>query len=63
MVLDLTSLILIRHDCVDNKVIGDGGKTWVLVRQRFPSDETVTVDSVGQQLARLQVEEDEALHS
>ena len=28
MVLDTTSLMLIRHDCVDNKGLGDGHKAW-----------------------------------
>ena len=63
MVLDSTSLMLIRHDCVDNNGSGDGRKAWVLLQQRFQSDETVTVASVMQQLARLQLEEDEAIHN
>ena len=63
MVLDSTSLILIRHDCVDNKSLRDGRKAWVLLQQRFRSDETVTVVSVMLQLVRLQLKEDEALHN
>ena len=53
MVLDSTSLMLIRHDSEDNKGLGDGRKAWVLLQQRFRGDETVTVVSVMQQLARL----------
>ena len=63
MVLDSTSLMLIRHDSVDNKGLGDVRKAWVLLQQRFRSDETVTVVSVMRQLARLQLQEDEALHN
>ena len=32
MVLDTTSLMLIRHDCVNHKGIGDGHKAWGLLR-------------------------------
>ena len=63
MVLDSTSLMLIRHDCVDHKGLGDGHKAWQLLQQRFRSDETVTVVSVMRQLARLQLKEDEAIHN
>ena len=61
MVLDTTSLMLIRHDCVDNKGLGDGHKAWGLLQERFRSNETVTVVSVMRQLARLTLKEDEAL--
>ena len=63
MVLDSTSLMLIRHDRVDHNGLGDGRKAWVLLQQRFRSDETVTVVSMMRQLARLQLKEDEALHN
>ena len=63
MVLDSTSLMFIRHDCVDNKGLGDGRKAWVLLQQRFRSDETVTVVSVMRQLARLQLKKHPALHN
>ena len=63
MVLDSTSLMLIEHDCVDNKDPGNGRKAWVLLQQRFRSDETVTVVSAMRKLARLQLKEDEALHN
>ena len=63
MVLDSTSLMLIRHECVDNKGPSNGGKASVFLQQRFRSDETATVASVMRQLARLQVKEDEALHN
>ena len=63
MVLDSKILMFIRHDCVDNKGLGDGRKAWVLRQQRLRSDETVTVFSVMRQLARLQLKENEALHN
>ena len=63
IVLDSTSLMLIRHDCVDNKGLGDGHKAWGLLQERFRSNETVTVVSVMRQLARLALREDEALHN
>ena len=62
MVPDSTSLMLIRHECVDKKRLGDGRKSWILLQQRFRSDEAVTVVSVMRQLDRLQLKEDEALH-
>ena len=48
---------------MDNKGLGDARKAWVLLQQKFRSDETLTVLSVMRQLARLQLKEDEALHS
>ena len=45
MVLDSTSLMLIRHDCVDHKGLGDGHKAWGLPQERFRSNETFTVVS------------------
>ena len=63
MVLDSTSLRLTKHDCVDNKGLGDERKAWVLLQQRFRSDEAVTVVSVMKQLAPLQLKEDEALYN
>ena len=35
MVLDSTSLMLIRHDCVDHKGLGDGHKAWGLLQDIF----------------------------
>ena len=52
LVLDSTSLIMIRHDCVNHKGLGDGHKAWGLLQERFTSNETVTVVSVMKQLAR-----------
>ena len=46
MVMVSTSLMLIRHDCVDNKGLGDGRKSWVFLQQRFRSVETVRLVSV-----------------
>ena len=63
MVLDSTSLMLIRPDCVDRKGLGDGHKAWGLLQKKFRSNETVTAVSVMRQLARLTLKEDEALHS
>ena len=58
MVLGSTSLMLIRHDCVDRKGLCDGHKAWGLLQERFRSNETVTVVSVMRQLARLTLKED-----
>ena len=55
--------MLIRHDCVDHKGLGDGEKPWGLLQERFRSNETVTVVSMMRQLARLALREDEALHT
>ena len=63
MVLDSSSLMLIRHNCVDHKGLGDGHKASGLLQDRFRSNETVTVVSLMRQLSRLQLKEDEALHS
>ena len=60
-VLDSTSLMLIRQNCVDNKGLGDGREAWVLLQQKFRSDESVTVVSAMRQLAHLQLKDDEAL--
>ena len=63
IVLDSTSLMLIRHDCVDHNGLGDGHEAWGLLHERFRSNENVTVVSLMRQMARLQVREDEALHN
>ena len=62
MTLDASSLMLIRHDCVNSKGLGDGQKAWKLLQQRFRSDETTTVINLMRQFARLQLREDEAIH-
>ena len=62
MTLDASSLMLIRHDCMNRKGLGDGQKAWLLLQQRFRSDETTTVISLMRQLAKLQLREDEAIH-
>ena len=62
MTLDASSLMLIRHDCVNIKGFGDGQKAGRLLPQRFRSDETTTVISLLRQLARLKLREDEAIH-
>ena len=63
MVFDSTNLMLIRHDCVDNKGPGKGRNAWVLLQQKFRSDETVTVVSAIWQLGCLQLKKNDALHS
>ena len=64
MILDASSLMLIRHDCVNSKGLGDDQKAWQLLQQQFRSDEreTTTVMSLMRQLSRLQLREDEAIH-
>ena len=63
VVLDSTSLMLTRHDCVDSKGLGDRRKASILLQQRFRSDETVTMFNVMRQQARLQVRKDEVVHN
>ena len=55
--------LLIRHDCVKHKRLGDGHKSWGLLQERFRSNETVTVVNVMRQLARLTLKKYEALHN
>ena len=62
MALDSTSLMLLRHDCVNLRGKGDGHKAWTLLQRRFRSDERTTVVSLMRQLSKLQLKEDEALH-
>ena len=63
MVLNSTSLIIIRHYCEDNKGLGNGHKIWTLLQQRFRSDETMPVVSVMPQLAHLPLKEHKAQHN
>ena len=58
VVLDSTSLMLTRHDCVDSR-----RKASILLQQRFRSDETVTMVNVMRQQAHLQVRKDEVVHN
>ena len=62
MVLNSTCWMLIRHDCLDKRGLGDWRKAWIFLQQRFRWLETVTVVSVTWQLAHLQLKEDEAQH-
>ena len=62
MTIDASSLMLIRHYCVNRKGLADGQKAWQLLKQRFRSDETTTVISLMRQLARIQLREDETIH-
>ena len=63
MVFDSTSLILIKHDCVDTKGLCVGHIAWGFLQENFRSNETVTVVRLMRQLARPQLKEDEALHN
>ena len=49
--------LLTRHECVGEDGIGDGGKAWKLLQERFQSVETPTVVTLVAQLARLQLED------
>ena len=60
MTLDASSLVLIRHDCVNSKGLGDGQKAWQLLQQRLRSDEKTTDISLRRQFAKLQLREDKA---
>ena len=62
MTLDANSLMLIRHECVNNKGLGDGKKKGRLLQQRFRSDERTTFISLMRQLAKLKLREDETIH-
>ena len=63
MLPDLIILMLIRHDCVDKRSLGDASKAWVHLQQLFRSDETVTVVTVMQQLVGQHLKEYEAKHN
>ena len=62
MSLDAGSLMLIWHDCVNSKGLGEGQKTKRLLQQRLNSNEATTVISLMIQLPKLQLQEDEAIH-
>ena len=64
MKLDASSLMLILHDCMNSKCLGDGRKAWQLLQQRFRCNETTTVRSLMRQLARLTTftTEDKVIH-
>ena len=63
LILDATTLMPMRHDCVGDYSIGDGAKAWKLYRERFQSVETPTVVTLVAQLPRLQLEDAENLDS
>ena len=63
LTLDVTTLMLMRHDCVRDDGIGDGAKAWKLLQKRFRSVETTTVVNFAPHLARLQLEDAEDLNS
>ena len=54
--------MLIRHNRVNSRGLGNGQKTWQLLQQQFRSDKTTTNISLFRWLARLQLHEDEAIH-
>ena len=37
MILDATTLMLMRHDCVEDDGIGDEAKAWKLLQEKFQS--------------------------
>ena len=59
---DASSQMLIRHNSVNSKGLGDGQKVWKLVQQQFRSDKTTTVESLMRQLPTLQHREDKTIH-
>ena len=61
LILDATTLKLMRHDCVGDDGIGDGAKAWKLLQDRFQSVETPTAVTLVAQHARLQLEDAEDL--
>ena len=56
VILDATTVMLMRHDCVGDDGIEDGAKAWKLLQERFQSVETPTVVILVEQLAQLQLE-------
>ena len=69
MTLDSSSVILSRHDCVDEKGLGDG--TWRVLKERFQttllkerlrSKDTRTVVNFTRKLTRLLLKDNEPLH-
>ena len=62
MTLHVSSLMLIRHDCVNRKGLLNEWKAWQHLQQLLRSDETTTVISMMRLLFRLQLREDQAIH-
>ena len=62
MTLDARRLMLIRHACVNSKGLGYCQKAWLLLWQRFGSDETTTVISLMKQWGRQQIRQHKAIH-
>ena len=56
------SLTLIRHDCVGKDGLGDGPRAWNLLKEKLKNEESPTVAARISQIARMQLEPDEALH-
>ena len=63
LTLDSTTLMTIRHDCVNADGMGDGQAAWKAVMDRFRSNEAPTVVSIVAQLARLKLTEGEDIQS
>ena len=59
LILDATTLMLMRHDCVGDDGIGGGAKAWKHLQETFQSVETPTVVTLVAQLARLLLEDAE----
>ena len=63
LTLDVTTLMLMRHDCMGDDGIGDESKAWKLLQERFQSLETLTVVTLVAHFARLQLEDAQDLDS
>ena len=61
LVLNNTTLIYIRNDCVGIDGYGDGTKAWKLLQENFCSVEKPTVVSLVGQLAKLRLGSEEDL--
>ena len=57
LLLDATTLMEMRHECVRDDGIGDGAKAWKLLQERFQSLETLTTWALVTELAQLQLED------
>ena len=63
LTLDSTTLMTIRHDCVNADGMGDGEAAWRCVMDRFRSNEAPTVVSIVSQLARLKLTDGEDIQN
>ena len=63
LMLDSTTLMTIRHECVNADGMGDGDAAGKCVLYRFRSNEAPTVVSIVSQLARLKTSEGEGIQN